>query len=383
MTSRSLAHLYLESLQERAYSLGYKFPSTTEETFRRAVDLLAEREIFPPSQEAKEWSKGLDTKTEVPTRFEDPTRYGVFMKCAQMIEEAARILSLPPIENRPLIGTLPTGLPNAMVIFVPPGEEYLIVLDPYVFDFSHRLSSIAARSLPCVDMKEGKAGYSLSVRDVKKNIAKTPVIARHFRELLLAYLFDESPGDVPRYVPEAPYASLASHLLSSMCLFVIGHEYGHLIGRHFSTDKTTLLPLLGENVEGVNFKWAQEVEADAFGLQLTLVALEKQGADLTMSYFGADYFLSCIEILERSISVVRTGKVKKGYLSPSHPPLQVRRDLLREGIKVGAKQFAEVPIKWGIALERALNILWEEEMLLALFGYHMQRTKLAPVWQNL
>ena len=95
-------------------------------------------------------------RVDLPTRFEDPRRYGILRGLAEEVEEFAKANSFTTPSNC-ILGTLPTGRLNAMTIPVPSSEEYLIVFESEMFDFAARLSQqVFAGVTPFISVKDDK-----------------------------------------------------------------------------------------------------------------------------------------------------------------------------------------------------------------------------------
>lgn len=127
--------------------------------------------------------------------------------------------------------------------------------------------------------------------------------------------------------------------------------------------------------------WKQEFEADAIGTRLMIHAMQKSGMDLSMSYWGADFFFSCHEIIERSISILHTGKEENINIG-SHPPIHLRRKNLRDILTSSLPEdVSKGLIKFVLTTEQILEILWEKTRPLIHKSYE-ENNQLAPIWQK-
>jgi hypothetical protein len=394
MAARTKGQQLLEKLQEREYRrLGRlgdyeKDNSLQDADFNRRMveEMIQKRAAFLPPEVMAEMREKLlegisaNAKAEMPTKYEEPSGYHLMTNLARQVEDAASELG-HPLPIRPQLGTLPTQNVNAMAVRVPDSDEYLILFESELFTFALLLSKVVARAIPFKGSESGMLNFSTEGEDIEKSIAENPEITRRFREVVLAYLIKGRPSAAPAYLPEEPYGTLAAILRQSMELFIMAHEYAHIISGHLSESKTAPIDVGGQHGDEVIRSWQQELEADAQGLELMVRAMQKRNHDLALSYWGADLFFSCIEVVEQGISIMRTGREsEEGQLTDSHPPVQLRREMLRELLKRSLpEEHAQAPIQLGMVLEQLIASLWSATKPL-LGEYQRAGGKLSPIW---
>jgi hypothetical protein len=162
--------------------------------------------------------------------------------------------------------------------------------------------------------------------------------------------------------------------------FIMGHEYGHIIEGHLANRSTAAALLGNDKVQEYVRSWEQEFDADAVGASLVIDAMRRQRHfDVALSFWGADFFFSCIEIVERGVSIVKTGQENQLTFG-SHPPVALRREALRNALaKSLPEEHAKAAVTLGRTLEQIIEELWSitKPHLLAL---HNQHQALAAVW---
>lgn len=255
MAGKTKANLYLENLQKRAYLSIGRLPKQNidfnSNIFYEILEkILKSKAPFIKKPEKLEnlraglieFMKSELENIELPTKYEDPITYILISKLAKRIEESADDLSIA-IPYRPIIGTLPTGRVNAMAIAVPSSDEFIIVFESGLFYFALLLSKALTMSIPFKGTQEKKLTFSYDIAEVTKKIDANPEILNRFIQVLFAYLLEGRPSAAPPYILEEPYMNLAEILIDSMELFVMGHEYEHIINNHF-LEKKQLLHLL-------------------------------------------------------------------------------------------------------------------------------------------
>ncbi|WP_080062641.1 hypothetical protein [Ruminiclostridium hungatei] len=304
----------------------------------------------------------MEDINNIPTDYEDPFCYRIMKDIEQEIFEAAGELGIKIPDKRPVIGTLPTHRVNAGVIPVPDCEELIIAFESQIFNFANLASKVAARALSIKNSTSEQLQFSVDIEDIKKNLEQNPEIAGRFRELIIAYFIDGYTGYAPQYFLDGNYLGIASILRHSFELFVMGHEYGHIVCGHLDDSSKRVRNMLGEiEYDEIQFDdWEQEIEADNIGTSLMLHVMRKGGYDLSLSYMGVDFFFSIMDIVENGFSLMLTGE-ETIIPSDSHPPSVLRREVVRQSIRNSVpEEEAESAIFLGTQIEQILKILWDK-----------------------
>jgi len=297
------------------------------------------------------------------------------MRLSRQIGEAATELGYDiPLHLQ--IGTLPTGEANAKAIPFRKSGEYLVTFNSGLLVLALLLSKAFTRLLPPEGVRDERLLYSMAEEDWQRSLAENPQIVCRFQEVIFACLFTGDPHNAPQYLSEEPYGTLAGWLLEPTTLFVMGHEYGHIIRGRLGTDQDAATPTQNDKgqsgkddseekaqlIKLVTRNWQQEFEADVRGLELMIKARAKQGYGLALSYWGAEFFLICAQIVENSVSVMRTGEEsdpKQGAVT--HPPAGARRANLRQVLQNSyPKHLTQAPIQLVEHLERIAEVLWAQ-----------------------
>ena len=393
MSSRSKALDFLESIQGNVYRRIGRPPLPTaddlvnlqnhvlEEALRARVPFLDSEGIRKLRSEMRS-SFEEDAGISMPTRYEDRLSYLMILDLAEEIEQVVRQLGYS-MQKRPVIGTLTSGTLNAMALPVPSSDEYLVVFEGGIFDFANLMSNVVSLALPFRGMEQGNFSFSSRDRDVDRAIRERPDIPGRFQEVLLAYLLHGRANFAPPHSPEEPHAMLAGFLTHSMELFILGHEYGHIISGHLDRPQKFVPALEGKGIKQVKeieYGWTQELEADERGLELMLAAMRRDGTDPALSYWGTELFFSCVEIVERGVSVIAKGK--ESERPPTwHPPPARRRENLRRKMKGSVGREAAKPaMEVGKTVQRIIENLWRTTRP-SLRKLHEQKERPAPSWR--
>jgi hypothetical protein len=299
-----------------------------------------------------------------PTPYEDPTLYSMLLEMSDSIEAAWRTTTFPP-PPRLLFGSLPSGIINAETIPVQ-DKEYIIAFQRGLFDFAHQLSKVAASVFPPIDLRRGWFSKDFDIAAATK---ANPEVLNQFNRILRAYVVDGDSRSIAWYPVDDAHRPAAGILLRSLELFVLGHEYGHVLVKSEAG--------LGPPPPNSRLReaWDREYGADRVGLSL----MNAVTRDLPLTFWGPVQFFSGMEAFRRALSILRTGEVDPGT-SGDHPPPLVRAQNLRAVVREsmpGAE--AEKAIHLADQLDAFWGRLWQmsEERWIAM---HKQKVKPSLIW---
>src|SRR6266581_1222682 len=161
------------------------------------------------------------------SRYEDPSFYSIVEHLTIDLNEGARMRGLVPA-RWPVIGTLDTGRVNAVTVRVPGTMECVIFLERQLLAFANLFSKAIARALPIKQVPEGIA-FGFGVSDVVAHVRSDWSTAARLGDLLIAYVATGLPMHAQQYFCEPSHVKIASYFRHSMELFVLGHEYAHVM----------------------------------------------------------------------------------------------------------------------------------------------------------
>lgn len=315
----------------------------------------------------------------LPTAYERRPHYVLLRRAVDDIERVIgeQGLQLPSV---PVVGTLRTGRTNAITVSVPGSNDFLVLFESELFHFAYLLSKAVVAAM-AASGGSTRASLSPKKEDVARRIREMPEVLRHFQEVLIAYVAVGRPGVAPPYMLAEPWATVAAQLARSMRLFLLGHEYGHLLAPHRTATSASMLPG-GLEVTEFRYLWAQELEADSWGLRL-MVGVEvsanrarSAAVDFPFCYWGADFYFSCHQVLKDALLML-SGEAQP---TRTHPPPEVRRESLRaELFKWFPSEQAERAIELADSVDGALRALWDESEG-AISRCHESGISAAPTW---
>ena len=309
-----------------------------------------------------------ELSVSMPTKYENPLSYRIMVGLADRLKKAGEDLEIKPWPEL-AVGSLRTGQINALTLAIPRQNEYVVAFEDGVFTYALLLSKIIAQTMKYHFVEDGGVSLSVKEEDILQTIAANPEILSRFTEVVAMYAIYGDPSRARQYIlPDRVQIITSQLLLNSLELFILGHEYGHAIAGHLSSAKRTASLLPGAEataeaeaeVEEIAYAWSQEYEADFIGMHLAIAAMRlAEKVDVALSFWGADFFFSSMDVMDKAVSLLRHGDETRIQLG-SHPPHTNRRDFLRESLKRSAEnEIAEGAIGLGQAIEFAVAELWK------------------------
>jgi hypothetical protein len=319
-----------------------------------------------------------------PSPFQDPWWYGLLMDMIHDIEGVLREMSETPRASY-LFGSLPTGQVNAMAVQIPNNPYVLFLLEDGLFGFANLVCKAVAGVFPYRGTGEdGQASFGVSMAEIESAIAAKPDAIERFLEVLLAYIVEGNPHKARPYLPEPESAILAACLRESMEVFVLGHEFGHLIRGHIEAGRRKVALFGQTNAQQILTNWKDEFEADTTGLEILLRVQGKKGFDVSVSFWGADLFFGCIDVVEKAVQILARGRISEEneYLSETHPPTNVRRQMLRDVLRRSLPEDVASPaIVLADVVSHIMEVFWQkyEPIMHKMFS---KGVKLSASWSS-
>lgn len=325
---------------------------------RRMSTLRQLVEKLPPGSQ-------LDAETEAALRLEQywppcgpEESYDTYSLIHMLADRLEKYV--PNRFTRPVLGSLETGEINAVTLLAPDARTHLVIFESQLLNFAHLFSKAVAMAMPFEDAGNGMTAFSMHPDKVRRHLKHSPDALLRFADVVRAYLFEGEPGRARPYHAPHPIDAYAAMFRDGLELFVLGHEYGHVILDHLGESRSPrrMLGTVDGELTEITWKWKQEHDADTVGwLLCTKVMTEKY--DLAMSHAGMELFFSACEVLERALSLLVEGRSDVLHASPTHPPIAKRRDFMRTFLRERFDVQVESAIVQGTAIQDIVDILWE------------------------
>lgn len=383
---RKQAIEYLEQLQEQTYqSYGLQPPATGDETntltmdddfirgwlqSRNAPNDAAAIKAFRESWEETR-QKSIAART---TRYENVGWLSLLNDITEEFEAIFKVLKLKAPEHY-LFGTLPINQVNGMAMAIPENPCKLIIIETGLFGFANLMCKVVASSFVFEKDERGMSSFSMDINQCRQQIEDNPLIPERFFDVLTAYVVLGKPHFAKQYFLEQRYDGLSTLLRQGFEYFVIAHEFGHLIAGHLDTKEKKDYNIAGNTTEEIVTNWNQEFEADLIGTNILINVMRRRGFDMSLSYWGIEVFFGCLDVVEKTLSVLRTGATGEQSLSETHPPTLMRRQRIREAMtKSFDKQTVDSVLAITSVVEQVIGHLWDktEPHIIRLYNQNVQ-----------
>lgn len=274
------------------------------------------------------------TMKQLPTEYQDPCWFEVLQNLYERIQKAAVLMSEKnkfTFPNKLTYGTAAIDSFTAFVEDYNHDQDYLILISDDLLTFANLLSKSIGMLLIDPSKKtdtDGWMHFNLGTSHIDHMLITNHEAVIRFADFIFAYAITNRASNAKQYTPDLNLTAISSMFRESFELFILGHEYSHLLCGHFSarttvaTDAKHYVELNKEKIEIMITNWLQETEADVLAAYLAITAME--GFDFASSYAGVDISLISLIILER-VEIELKGKT----LHPvTHPPAEVRREVI-------------------------------------------------------
>jgi hypothetical protein len=231
------------------------------------------------------------------------------------------------VQDTPFAGTAVSGEYNAFACIHPTSHEKLIVFESELIIVANLFCKIIALSIP-IDIKDNNVGFSIDLKSLEEHLDRNKHIIEKFTELFYYTIYKGFPSNAKQYFIQSSHQKLFYELLNSFELFIIGHEYGHVLAGHLS-NKVFIRKISGVNINIIETNWKEEFEADSIGLNLLLNSLDKSNLG-PFCYLGPEIFFIFLDLIDRISSYLNEGLEISDAGSITHPPSVDRKLAIRE-----------------------------------------------------
>ncbi|MFC7640158.1 hypothetical protein ACFQX6_03275 [Streptosporangium lutulentum] len=303
---------------------------------------------------------------------------------------AARIKGVDLAPLSPLIGYLQTGQLNAVSMRVPGRSgDYLVLFEDEMLLFASKLSKAVAWAIPCGPSDaNGMMTFEWGMPPVTERIEARPEVAEQFADIVITYAVTGGVGQAAHHMVPPGYLNLASMMRDSLEYFVLGHEYSHILLGHLDIAESRKGVLPASEAEVLAYSWRQELDADWFGMVLSINALiDHEDQDIPFGFIGISLFFDALDVMDRAVALLQTGDENARQLG-SHPPSDLRKRYLRDFLPQMAGGDPELSEDVRTALELAdvqseiIRLLWERTRPI-LLDLRRHGVSVAPTWRTI
>lgn len=263
------------------------------------------------------------------------------------------------------VGTTQFGEINAMAIASPGLEKNRIILfDSGLFIFINSLAKVVSSLFPKKISEQGYIEYNVSERDIDSMIFNDTRYNELFVNLITTYLIEGHSRFSEKFVINNFDDKLTDILRYTSELFILAHEYGHILLNHLSIsscEKRKIAERL--EVETWQIDWKQEFQADGFA-SIAVIRINHVLKDLEapIAFAGVAFFFFAIDVLYKCIGI---------EFSETHPSPTLRLETLYNRLysDTNDKDLVNEIKEFGNSVGHIITSLWnknEKEILAKL-----------------
>lgn len=272
-----------------------------------------------------------------------------------------------------LFGTLPIGQVNGFAVSVNQSKYKLVILSEGVFGFFHLLTK-AIGGLFCVPGSPGT--IMLDKLKILQVLDYSGIIWDRVFDLVMVYAVYQDPYQAKQYADnENADCKMGDYLRNAVEIFLMGHEFGHIIHRHLDARK-----IEQGNAHEIVLNHFQEFEADNIGLNLSMDVAINKNIGTAIGFAGADFFFSSMHFFEKCLGLLKHGKVTEiTNMYGTHPPFKLRRDFIRGLLANMDQQERNEILDFAATLDLVLNSLFEK-LKPAIINAHKKGIRPGSLW---
>ncbi len=159
-------------------------------------------------------------------------------------------------------------------------------------------------------------------------------------------------GGGKMYFEKDENMDLSGILWDNAELFVVAHEYSHIILDHLSQNEVFSKRFLYDDsmLYEIIRSWNEELSADELALKIVLAHNQKEKTGLFTGYFGIEFLFICFNIIEKACNI---------EFSETHPSSNMRINNLRKCLKEIAPEEYDTIITGSKIIEEIGLYLWD------------------------
>jgi hypothetical protein len=266
----------------------------------------------------------ISTFSRLPTDLEDPDSYWKLCTLAQAIEECHREDGAGTY-HQPLLGTTFSGRLQATIYSSRRTDQKIIVFERELFPIVHHFVELFVSILPFAADENGDSySYSFEALEITESLLQNvESVTDGLINLLYAYLVMGSSREHGDPFTPFEHKRLATDIEDAVFLLFLGHEYGHLLGEHFSPPPPRDLeadPPLDEHEDAR----IEEAQADCLSALTAARCFERLGKPIEMVAAAIGIYVILPHVITRAIHALQTGEITDPPPSPTYPTWELR-----------------------------------------------------------
>lgn len=194
--------------------------------------------------------------------------------------------------NDIVIGSVPISSVNGCV-FKSPNDGYVIAINDGIFTFFNLLAKVVSSFISVTqNEKTGMLEYNTAKESIDFNIKNNKEGHSRFLDLMNAYLIQGDANYAKPYIEPHFKSHLTSINRDTAELFLLSHEYGHIVAGHTEINKSELkIHIKNEDLETHLVNWVLEAQADSIAANLVISHNRRKKIRFASFIYGNRVFL--------------------------------------------------------------------------------------------
>lgn len=256
----------------------------------------------------------------IPSRYENPMFYDIVYRSTQILDKILKN-NFKQKFAKPVFGSLGTGQISGQVVVVPDTDSKLILLDDGAFIFFYMVAAVVAELFPYLS-KGGSHTFDFEKKPDESLILS---IIKRLDQIIHAYVYTAHPLTYwPTFAASTDQKNkLTAEIINAIDIFMIGHEYGHIVGDHLKTDNIVDKRVAKNKGRTYSILQKQELEADSFGCYFTIESIPFTHADSKISTMAIYLLFNIWELTYKCVNMSKNGRWEVS-LPESYPNFTAR-----------------------------------------------------------
>ena len=341
------------------------------------VDEFLEKEVYGSDSITSNFFNDIELQNKlkekvltmkIPIKGQDYYSYWLLDRHSNMIKLICKENNLK-ITNDIVLGTLPIDAFDAYTCEFP-NKQKLIALSHGLFFFLHSMGNVLASffTMQKDSKDEKKEIFDFNPETVLNNITNNKRENNNFVNVLFLFCINKNYISVKKQLTNN--GSLAFVFYDIAELFIVAHEYSHILLDHLSENKEFMKKFLSDDSELYQIlrNWEEEYSADELALQFVLASSNENKYGFFGSYLAIEFLFGCFSIIEKIYGIEATE---------THPSAQMRIDNVRRSLYKYLPDEATSIIEGSKIAYDALNKLWDlnKENFYQIFNKYTKKVK--------
>lgn len=311
---------YLNSKKKEKMSLNVYFEKA------KAIYGDKQKELYESDKILFTKLEEMASHLDLPIEEQDENTYWLLNRHASNVEKILKDNNLS-IPNKIVLGTLPTNDSNASVCTFP-NRDMLVVLNDglihFIYSFGRIISAFFSKKDDSSD--KNKMIFDFDKKRIRENLKNNKEANSKFIEALVLYFANRDLTLSNIYFEKDENIDLSGILWDNAELFVVAHEYSHIILDHLSPNQVFSKRFSYDDsmLYEVIRSWNEESAADELALKIVLAHNKSEGNGFFAGYLGIELLFVCFDILEKAYNL---------EFSETHPLANLRIHNLRKCLK--------------------------------------------------